>query len=195
MLPRLARALVHLLVGFVATSKRVLYDPIANWWLSWAELWVSTSEESTKSVIRESFAVLVRVINGAAAWFVSLFFDRSYYARLRRNLTRPNPWSTWWDNDCNSTFNALIERDYTTTHPTQRDSTSQPNGTYQQTSSISITNYHPQIVQRLRPAKLATAPRRPPSRASSATPAMTSSRRKPAGQLQRATPAPASSRT
>lgn len=117
MISRLAKAFLQLLVGLVATIKRLVYDPIANWWLSWAELWVSTSEESTKSVIRESFAVLVRVINGASAWFVSLFFDRSYYARLRRNLTRPNPWSTWWDNDCNSTFNALIERDYSAAQP------------------------------------------------------------------------------
>ncbi len=101
----------HSFLAICATIKRALYEPITNYWLSWAEFWVSTSEESTKSVIRESFAVLVRVINGASAWFVSLFFDRSYYRRLRRELTRPNPWSAWWDNDCNSTFNAIIERD------------------------------------------------------------------------------------
>lgn len=113
------RSFLQLLVAIVATIKRAVYEPIANWWLSWAELWVSTSEESTKSVIRESFAVLVRVINGASAWFVSLFFDRSYYQRLRLQLTRPNPWSAWWDNDCNSTFNAIIERDCTGTTDTR----------------------------------------------------------------------------
>jgi hypothetical protein len=64
-----------------------------------------------KSVIREAFGNLTRFVNGFFAWVVSLFVDKDYTRALRTNFNRTAAWQSWWSEERQSTFNALIRRD------------------------------------------------------------------------------------
>ena len=70
-----------------------------------------TWEESLKSVIREAFSNLTRFLNGFFSWVVSLFVDKDYAHALRTNFNRTAAWQSWWSEERQSTFNALIRRD------------------------------------------------------------------------------------
>ena len=52
-----------------------------------------------------------RVLNGFFAWLAALFVDQSYAQTLKSNWARTNAWQSWWSQERQSTFNALIDRD------------------------------------------------------------------------------------
>lgn len=82
--------------------------PLAEWWLDTV---LGTWEESLKSVIREAFSNLTRFVNGFFASVVALFVDKEYASTLRTNFNRTAAWRSWWGEERQSTFNALIRRD------------------------------------------------------------------------------------
>ncbi|EIE26467.1 hypothetical protein COCSUDRAFT_39557 [Coccomyxa subellipsoidea C-169] len=82
--------------------------PLAEWWL---ESVLGTYEESLKSVIREAFSNLTRFLNGFFASVVALFVDKEYANTLQTNYSRTAAWQSWWGENKQSTFNALIRRD------------------------------------------------------------------------------------
>ena len=82
--------------------------PVAEWWL---ENVLGTYEESLKSIIREAFSNLTRFLNGFFASVVALFVDKEYASTFRTNFNRTAAWQSWWGENKQSTFNALIRRD------------------------------------------------------------------------------------
>ncbi len=82
--------------------------PVAEWWL---ESVLGTYEESLKSIIREAFSNLTRFLNGFFASVVALFVDKEYASTFRTNFNRTAAWQSWWGENKQSTFNALIRRD------------------------------------------------------------------------------------
>ena len=79
--------------------------PIAEWWL---ETVLGTWEESVKSVIRELFAQMIRIVNyilnAIFSWFPG-------YTSVKTSTQKPSAWKAWWEEGRQSTFNAIIERD------------------------------------------------------------------------------------
>ncbi len=68
-------------------------------------------EESVKAFMREWFATATRLLNGTAAWTVSIFFKQGYYETMRKNR-RLSAWQAWWaDRAKSGTFNSVLERD------------------------------------------------------------------------------------
>ena len=68
-------------------------------------------EESVKAFVRESFATTMRLLNGAAAWTVSVFFKQGYFENRKTNR-RLSAWKAWWaDRARTSTFDSVLERD------------------------------------------------------------------------------------
>ena len=109
------KSLVDLVGGLFWASLIILrwiqaqfFHPLAEWWL---ENVLGTWEESLKSVIREAFGNLTRVVNGFFTSVVSLFVDREYGSAQRYRWSRTAAWQNWWGQERNSTFNALIRRD------------------------------------------------------------------------------------
>ena len=82
---------------------------------AWADAVLGTWEESLKSVLRESFAISTRVVNGFFAWLLALFPKQD---RDVESSERAKAWQSWWRENRQSTFNAIIARD-------RRPSTSQ----------------------------------------------------------------------
>lgn len=83
----------------------------AQWWLDTV---VTTAEESTKTAVREVFAVSTRIINGVATWLVALFLDRDFYNRTRRGeeRRRTRAWQAFWAHSSKvGTLNAVIEQE------------------------------------------------------------------------------------
>ena len=109
------KSLVDLICGLFWATLVILrwiqaqfFHPLAEWWL---ENVLGTWEESLKSVIREAFGNLTRVVNGFFTSVVSLFVDREYGSAQRYRWSRTAAWQNWWGQERNSTFNALIRRD------------------------------------------------------------------------------------
>lgn len=65
-----------LLLCPLAVVMRLLVHPLVEWWLTAV---VGAWEETVRSFFREAIATTVRGLNGASAWFISIFIDRSYY--------------------------------------------------------------------------------------------------------------------
>jgi len=78
--------------------------PIAEWWL---ESVLGTWEESLKSLIREVFAQVIRIadsiLNALFTWFPG-------YQSAKTTFQKPSAWQSWWDENRQSTFNAIIDR-------------------------------------------------------------------------------------
>jgi hypothetical protein len=105
---QLCGALLWATIIILRWLQKQFVHPVAEWWL---ENVLGSWEESLKSVIRESFGNLTRILNGFFAWVVSLFVDRNYASSQRSRWSRPAAWQSWWGEERNSTFNALIRRD------------------------------------------------------------------------------------
>lgn len=78
--------------------------PVAEWWL---ESVLGTWEESLKSLIRELFAQVIRIVdntlNALFTWFPG-------YQSAKTTFQKPSAWQSWWDENRQSTFNAIIDR-------------------------------------------------------------------------------------
>ena len=74
----------------------------------WTESVLGVWEESTKSVIRESFTNATRFVNGFFSWCLAFFVDREHYKSFRSSWTRTQAWQSWWQEDRQSTLNAFI---------------------------------------------------------------------------------------
>lgn len=80
--------------------------PLAEWWLSTV---VGTWEESSKSIIRETFSNTTRFVNGFFAWFYTAFIDGTYWYRVKSSsVSRPAHGS---GERRPSTFNAVARRE------------------------------------------------------------------------------------
>ena len=79
--------------------------PLAEWWL---ESVLGTWEESLKSVIRELFAQVIRIVNYVLNALFSWFPG---YQSVKTTFQKPSAWQSWWDENRQSTFNAIIDRD------------------------------------------------------------------------------------
>lgn len=77
--------------------------PLANWWLDSV---LGTWEESTKSLLREFSAQTVRILdfcfNALFSWFPG-------FQSTKTTRERPSAWQSWWAENRQSTFNAIIE--------------------------------------------------------------------------------------
>lgn len=78
--------------------------PVAEWWL---ESVLGTWEESVKSLIREVFAQVIRIadsiLNALFTWFPG-------YQSAKTTFQKPSAWQSWWAENRQSTFNAIIDR-------------------------------------------------------------------------------------
>ena len=53
-------------------------------------------EETVKAFLRESFATATRLLNGASAWTVSIFFGQGYHETTRSSRSRRmRAWKAW----------------------------------------------------------------------------------------------------
>lgn len=69
-----------------------------------------TWEESLKSIIRETFGQVTRIVNGFFAWVLAVFADPTSW---QSPFQRSQAWQSWWRENRPSTFNAIIARDRT----------------------------------------------------------------------------------
>lgn len=108
---RLAGAILWSVLIFVRWCHGQFIVSPAQWWLDTV---VSTAEESTKTAVREVFAVSTRIINGIATWLVALFLDRDFYSKTRRGeeRRRTRAWQAFWAHNSKvGTLNAVIEQE------------------------------------------------------------------------------------
>ena len=75
----------------------------------WMDAVLGTWEESLKSIIRESFAQATRIVNGFFAWLLAVFSGshHSWHSPFQRSQA----WQAWWQENRQSTFNAIVARD------------------------------------------------------------------------------------
>lgn len=78
-----------------------------EWWM---EAVFGTWEESLKSIIRETFGQVTRIVNGFFAWVLAVFADPTSW---QSPFQRSQAWQSWWRENRPSTFNAIIARDRT----------------------------------------------------------------------------------
>lgn len=81
-LQRLFGAVVWYVLVVVNWWHGTFLEPAVTWWLDTV---LGTWEESLKAFLRESFATATRLLNGTAAFFVSLFFKSGYYEGRAKN--------------------------------------------------------------------------------------------------------------
>ena len=105
---QLAGGLVWATLILLRWIQKQFIHPLAEWWL---ESVLGTYEESLKSVIREAFSNLTRFVNGFFASVVALFVNKDYANTLQTNYSRTAAWQSWWGENKQSTFNAMIRRD------------------------------------------------------------------------------------
>ena len=105
---QLAGGLVWAALILLRWIQKQFIHPLAEWWL---ESVLGTYEESLKSVIREAFSNLTRFVNGFFASVVALFVNKEYASTLQTNYSRTAAWQSWWSENKQSTFNAMIRRD------------------------------------------------------------------------------------
>ena len=74
----------------------------------WTDAVLGTWEESLKSILRENFAVGSRLVDGTFSWLLKLF---SKPGGAVESSQRARAWQSWWREDRQSTFNAIISRD------------------------------------------------------------------------------------
>ncbi|GAB4815151.1 hypothetical protein N2152v2_002197 [Parachlorella kessleri] len=105
-LERLAGAAAWWVIVVVRWYHSTFIQPPVDWWLDTV---LAAWEESVKAFVREWFATLTRLINGAAAWTVSIFFKQGYYETMKSGQNRRPSW--WASRAGSGTFNSVLERD------------------------------------------------------------------------------------
>ena len=102
---RLGGAVVWCFFVAITWVQAQFIHPLAEWWL---ESVLGTWEESLKSVIRELFAQVIRIVNYVLNALFSWFPG---YQSVKTTFQKPSAWQSWWDENRQSTFNAIIDRD------------------------------------------------------------------------------------
>ncbi len=102
---RLAGAVLWCCLVGVNWFQAQFIHPIAEWWL---ESVLGTWEESVKSLIRELFAQVIRIVNYVLNALFSWFPG---YQSVKTTFQKPSAWQSWWEENRQSTFNALIDRE------------------------------------------------------------------------------------
>ena len=85
--------------------KAQFVHPVAEWYLSSV---LGTWEESAKSLLRECSAQSIRVVNFVLNFLFGWFPG---YQSTRATNEKPTAWQSWWAEDRQSTFNAIIDRE------------------------------------------------------------------------------------
>ncbi|KAL3139966.1 hypothetical protein ABBQ38_004253 [Trebouxia sp. C0009 RCD-2024] len=104
---RLAGAVVWYCLCGLNWIRAQFLHPFADWWLDSV---LGTWEESTKSLLRETTAQSVRILdiclNALFGWFPG-------FQSTKTTRERPSAWQSWWAENRQSTFNAIIEDRHT----------------------------------------------------------------------------------
>lgn len=104
-LERLAGAVLWSALVIVNWFQAQFTHPIAEWWLDTV---LATWEESIKSVIRELFSQVIRVVNNVLNALFSWFPG---YQSVRTTHEKPSAWQAWFEENRQGTLNHIIARD------------------------------------------------------------------------------------
>lgn len=104
-LERLAAKLLWSALVVVKWFQAQFTHPIAEWWLDTV---LATWEESIKSVIRELFSQVIRVVNNVLNALFSWFPG---YQSVRTTHQKPSAWQAWFEENRPGTLNHIIARD------------------------------------------------------------------------------------
>lgn len=108
-LERIAGTVLWLFLVVVKWFQAQFVHPVAQWWFDTV---LATWEESIKSVIRELFSQVLRVVNTVVnalfGWFPG-------YQSVRTTHQKPSAWQAWFEENRPGTLNDIIKRDTSVT--------------------------------------------------------------------------------
>lgn len=100
---RLAGVAVWCCLVVVNWFKAQFVHPFAEWWLQSV---LGPWEESLRILLREGCAQFLRIANYVCN---ALFFWFPGYQSTKSTSQKPSAWQSWWAEDRQSTFNAIID--------------------------------------------------------------------------------------